>query len=67
MNFAESVQTMYFAESVQRMYDVWVAHADEIAAEAGQEMADRHVEEAQSSGPTLAHRTAHVVTARKPV
>jgi SAM-dependent methyltransferase len=56
-----------FAESVQRMYDLWVAHADEIAAEVGQEVADKHVEEAQSNGPTLARRTAYVVTARKPV
>ena len=29
-----------FAEQLQRMYDLWVEHADEIAADVGQEVAD---------------------------
>ena len=58
--------TPYFAERLQRMYDLWVAHADEIAAEVGQEVANDMVEEAQTVGPTLASSTVYVVTARKP-
>ena len=54
-----------FAEQLQRMYDLWVEHADEIAADVGQVVADEMVEEAPSVGPTLARRTPYLVTARR--
>jgi ubiquinone/menaquinone biosynthesis C-methylase UbiE len=55
-----------FAESLQRMYTLWLEHLDELRAELGDEAAAEMADEANAVGPTLAGRTALVVTARRP-
>jgi ubiquinone/menaquinone biosynthesis C-methylase UbiE len=51
-----------FVESVQRMYDLWLANIDALRAELGDLSADDLVDEAERVGPTLASRTALLIT-----
>jgi SAM-dependent methyltransferase len=55
-----------FAENLQRMYGLWLEHLDELRDELGEDAATEMETEAQTVGPTLAARTALVVTARRP-
>lgn len=56
----------HFAEQLQRMYDLWLEHLDEIRAEMGDDVAAEYEAEANMVGPTLAGRTALIITAVRP-
>ena len=55
-----------FPERVLRMYELWSAHADELGAELGEEVAALLLEEARQGGPVLTQSTAWVYTLEQP-
>ncbi len=55
-----------FPEQVLRMYELWLAHADELGAELGEEVAAGLLEEARHVGPMLPQATAWMYTLERP-
>jgi ubiquinone/menaquinone biosynthesis C-methylase UbiE len=53
-----------FREQLQRMYDLWLEHLDQLAAEYGQQRAERLEFEARNVGPTIESRLPLLVIAR---